>query len=444
MTRIRALGVLFLLAMTAWADDPVKPAAPTEEARAEVRRIVDDLKAEASRIRGLAWKHDVPADLVSRDRMIELFLEDLGEEYTPDEVARDNKIMRRTGLLGPEESLLDLTLVMLKEFVAGFYDPKTKRLYMIEGMAGDAQRPILLHELTHALDDQHFDLDARTRPYENDPDRLFAEKCIEEGCAEHARLLYEAAHPEIAQLSNKAQMNPEMARAQMEVFKKVPMYLILPTMLQYTVGPAFVRRVVGDDFAGGMARLMRDGPTTEEQCLHPERWLGSKRDLPRRVVWGGDLVAAAGEGWKLLHELPNGELDFALYVDFHLGGNRGRAKDGAPGLHRRALPAGAGWDAARDLFLEKEGKPIVWICAMSFDTEEDTAEAASAFLDAFRASAPDYVGDGTTWTTANGRGRMLQRGEDLLFLDGAPADRFEAIWSVLEKTRFEKDPNDGY
>jgi hypothetical protein len=451
-----AIPLLALILLSpATAEEPKAPAGPTDAERALVLRMVEELRDETARIRGLPWKRTVPADLLTKDQVVEAFRQELAEEYPPAKVERDTKILRRTGLLAPDESIVELTLSMLREFVGGFYDPKTERLALVTGMTGDAQRPTILHELTHALDDQHFDLDGRTRPWMEDPDRQFAEKCLQEGCAEHARHIYEARNPEVADVARNQLADPELVRRQADVFRRLPHYLILPTSLQYVFGPNFVRLAVGDDFAGGMARLMADPPTTQEQVMHPDRWLGEGRDLPRRVVWGGDLAAAAGEGWKVLHELNNGELDLALYLDFHLSGRRGRAKeDGRLDLSPRAMAAAQGWDAGRDVYLEKPGRPIVWISAMAFDSRSDAAEAAIAWLDAFRASPAGGIregleptGDGVasaSWTTANGRGRMLLREMEILFLDGAPAEGFDALWAAVEATRLEKDPADAY
>ena len=49
-------------------------------------------------------------------------------------------------------------LKLLREQVAAFYDPKTKTVNLLDWVRPELQRPVLAHELTHALQDQTIDL----------------------------------------------------------------------------------------------------------------------------------------------------------------------------------------------------------------------------------------------------------------------------------------------
>ena len=80
---------------------------------------------------------------------------------------------RRLGLLAADEDPIAMTLeAFLEQGIAGYYDPKTKRhFYVIDGLSGEGQRPTILHELVHALEDQYFDLEKQVEPLEKDGDR---------------------------------------------------------------------------------------------------------------------------------------------------------------------------------------------------------------------------------------------------------------------------------
>ncbi len=476
LSLLLALALLLGLPLGARADDPpdapsAPPAGatstspvpetagsegPSEAERAGVKKMVDELRDEASRIRGLAWKRTVPADLLTRAQFRAKAEQMMEEEETPEDLQRDTRILRRMGLLAADEDPVALQLEMLEGMVAGYYNPKEKALYIVEGMTGDGQRPVILHELIHALEDQYVDLDARTERWKDDPDRLFAEQCLGEGSAEHARVMYQDTHPAIAAAYMQRQSDPAMAREQLRILRKVPAYMIVGTMLHYDVGPRLVAQVVGDDYPGGMAKLWDDGPVSEEEYLHPERWCTENKDYPETVVWGGDLATAAGEGWKKIQEASDGELDLTLYLDYFLGGTHGRLS--LPLLMRgryccdRALAAGEGWDAGRALYLENGGR-LAWIQTYAFDTVEDAGEASDAILDALRARDGDAfratpagaatTGDRVTdYTGAYGAGRLATRGAALFLVDGLDATTLDRVWSVLEKTRFEKDPRD--
>ena len=226
MTASRFLLVPVLLTLilgTALAEPPVaekeQPAAapaadgPSDQERDEVKAMVAELRSEASRIRNLEWKFDVEADLLSRDQLRANMVEMVKEELKPEELERDTRILRRVGLLADDEDPLKLALDMMQEMVGGYYNPKTKKLYLIQGLVGEGQRPVVLHELIHALEDQYIDLEKRMKEHEDDSDRTFAVQCIGEGSAEHARVMFQNAHPGLTEAYMKAQQNPDMMRA---------------------------------------------------------------------------------------------------------------------------------------------------------------------------------------------------------------------------------------
>ncbi|MHC5012752.1 MAG: hypothetical protein ACYTG6_17705, partial [Planctomycetota bacterium] len=463
---LRLLPVLLLALVwlpVAVAEDPPESNGPSEEERAALRVLVDELRAEASEIRGLEWKHEVPADLLSRDQLRANLAKSIEEELDPEELARDIRIMRRLGLLTADEDPLELMLGMLEEMVGGYYDPETKRLYLIEGMTGDAQKPVILHELVHALEDQYYDLKARSEAVEDDYDRSFVEKCLQEGSAEHASHLYQLAHPDVAERHREAQNDPETAQAQIRVLSKMPATLVIGTLLWYQIGPQFVAKSVGDEYPAGIDALYNHPPESQEQLLHFDRWFNENQDWPREVTWAGDFAAAAGEGWTVWHEFDVGELDLALWLDRWLGTTKGRMNlplfAGGQYAVADAKRAAVGWDAGRMVMLAKDDLPLAMVVAHAFDTDKDATEAADALLEVFRrASENDFQGgewvtvqegdlDGATarWAvfgSAFGHGRILQRGEEVLVLEGIPEETFDDVWKLVEATTFVRDERD--
>ncbi len=458
MTRFRPLLALSLLLAFAL---PAPAADPSDGQKDEVRRMVDGLRADAARIRGLEWRYEVPADLLSRDQLKAKILQSIEEEIEPEELERDTRIARRLGMLGPDEDPVEMMTMMMGEMVAGFYDPTEKHLYLIEGMVGDAQKPVIFHELIHALEDQYVDLEERTKDLEDDPDRLFAEQCVVEGSAEHARALFQDEHPGLAEAYAEGQQDPEMSRKQMAVIAKVPAWMMVGTLLHYDVGPKLVARYVGDDYPNGMARLYAYGPVTEEQLLHPARYLAAKQDYPRKISFPENLAERAGDGWKKYYELTTGELDLALYLDFFLGVTKGKLNPlllmQGKYYGRRATEAARGWDGGRSLFLEKADRPLAWVEAYAFDTVKDATEAMDALKDARTRAGNGFelIADASKqaegeqplartidYTTSAGRGRLYQSGLRVLLLDGVDERTMGALWPSVLETTFEKDPRD--
>ena len=72
---------------------------------------------------------------------------------------RSEIVLKKFGLLDRDFNLKPFLLALLKEQIEAYYDPKTKTVNMLDWIAVDEQKPVLAHELTHALQDQHLDLD---------------------------------------------------------------------------------------------------------------------------------------------------------------------------------------------------------------------------------------------------------------------------------------------
>jgi len=463
MTPLRsALVGLCLLALLGGLPGAVRAEEPAG-GKTRIQTMVDELMPIVAKMRGLAWKQPVPAKVLTREELGAFLEKQLARDVTPEEWQRDTRILRRLGMLRPDEDLRTLVKVMFQAGIEGLYDPETKKMYVVAGNAGDGMRPTILHELIHALDDQHLGLEELEEPYrDHEPDRVFALRCLFEGGAEYARRRYLDDDMDVARIYYRQQAHREKdASTQRQMMKRVPTHMLLATMLHYRTGPNFVTQALGNDFAGGMARLFADPPTTQEQCLYPYKWLGPRRDYPRKVVWGGDYAQAMGAGWTRLDEHSVGEIDLAVYVDYFFGDDGGRLNPQTLGKGQfvsvLASRAARGWDAGRTYYLQGPAGHIVVLHAFAFDTVDDAREGAR-FLAAtlHRESGRTWKGAGWTpydeadpakgrafdYVGKHGRGRVAQRGREVRILDGIRPELFDALWAVHAKTRFEQDPRD--
>src|SRR5262249_53936354 len=146
------------------------------------------------------WKTKVEADLITRAQLRKRLEVLMKEDFDEKKYARDLKALKRLGLLAEGQDPLEMAKSYLGEGIMAYYDPKTKKLYMVDGVSPNAQRPVILHELIHALEDQYVDLQKLQDAVKDDSDRSFATVCVIEGSAETARALYEQAHPGYAKL----------------------------------------------------------------------------------------------------------------------------------------------------------------------------------------------------------------------------------------------------
>lgn len=434
---------------------------------AALAQVVKELRVEAAEIRGLPWKRDVASVMLARERIAPLFEAEMDLYIPRPKRAAITRALRHLGLMKPDQDPFDLMKRMMQAMAAGFYSPREKKLFVVKGYAGDAQRPIILHELVHALEDQHFDLLASSLPSMFDPDGTFALSCVVEGSAEHARELYQQRHPEVTALFMKSLADPEHGRRQMEIMRKVPAFLHVPTQLHYLHGPRFVARALRELEAGGyaatIAQLHADVPVSQEQILHSDRWFSSTRDYPQRVVWAGDLSKALGRDGRILLDQRMGELDLALYLDFFVGKNGGMVSfanmQHAIPACEPARRAAIGWDAGRQVFLERADGGLVSVMALAFDTPGDAEEASTVLLEALKlrhgpawkphrwtAFAPGIgsplASRTLTFEGALGAGRILHRGTEIIIADGVPPERLEVLWRWVERTQFTRDVRD--
>jgi hypothetical protein len=141
---------------------PDKPKAETHitpEQGKELFRSVDELIKFASEETGLPIRSQVKRTLTSRDAVEKYLTEKFDEDEDAKRMQRGEIVLKKFGLLDRDFNLKPFMLSLLKEQIAGYYDSKTKTVYMLDYLDPETQKPVLVHELTHALQDQHTDLD---------------------------------------------------------------------------------------------------------------------------------------------------------------------------------------------------------------------------------------------------------------------------------------------
>jgi hypothetical protein len=164
----RALCLLLLLCTCVWAqvprDIPEQSEPPTPEHRIspaeaqELFRSVDEILRFASQDTGFPIKHKVQRRLTSRDEVERFLQKSMAEDKDTQRLRRSELVLKKFGLLPRDFNLQTFLVALLKEQIAGYYDPKTKTVNLLDWIEPLQQHPVLAHELTHALQDQSFGL----------------------------------------------------------------------------------------------------------------------------------------------------------------------------------------------------------------------------------------------------------------------------------------------
>jgi hypothetical protein len=131
----------------------------TPEQAKQLFGLVDELLKFSSQESGLPIKSDVKRKMTTR-AAVESYLNDkLAEDEDAKRMQRSEIVLKKFGMLDRDFNLKPFLLALLKEQIEAYYDPKTKTVNLLDWISVDEQKPVLAHELTHALQDQHTDLE---------------------------------------------------------------------------------------------------------------------------------------------------------------------------------------------------------------------------------------------------------------------------------------------
>ncbi len=138
--------------------NPAEAHVSPEEA-AELFKSVDEIMQFASKDTGLSIKTPVKRELASRETVEKYISERMADDEDEKRFERTELVLKKFGLLPREFDLRPFMIKLLRDQVAGFYDSKRKTVYLLDWIPPEMQRPVLAHELTHALQDQTIDLE---------------------------------------------------------------------------------------------------------------------------------------------------------------------------------------------------------------------------------------------------------------------------------------------
>jgi hypothetical protein len=141
----------------------------TPEQAKELFRSVDELLKFASTETGLPIQHEVKRTLTTRAAVEKYLVEKFNDDQDSKRMQRSEIVLKKFGLLDRDFNLKPFMLALLKEQIAGYYDSKTKTVYLLDWIDPETQKPVLAHELTHALQDQHSDLEKWNDQTPDDP-----------------------------------------------------------------------------------------------------------------------------------------------------------------------------------------------------------------------------------------------------------------------------------
>src|SRR6266550_489779 len=234
---------------------------------------------ETSEIRQLAILRPVQSSTQSRPEIERMIVKNLDEDTTPASIHADEVTLKKLGLAPPDFQYRALMLRVLTEQVAGYYDPKTGEFHLADWIDLDGQRPIMAHELTHALQDQHFNLRRFEHWPKGDSDAELAAHALIEGDATLAMALYVANSPLRALLFLKSLGATGMASQELD---KAPRALRETLLFPYQQGINWTRSLYKQAGWDRISKAFTELPQSTEQILHPEKYFA--HEAPVKVT----------------------------------------------------------------------------------------------------------------------------------------------------------------
>jgi hypothetical protein len=141
------------------SDQPKAASRISSEQARQLFSLVDQLIKFSSEETGLPIKSQVKRQITSRAAVESYIEQKFDEDQSAKRLQRDEIVLKKFGLLDRDFDLKPFLLALLKEQIAAYYDFKSKTVFMLDWVDIEEQKPVLAHELTHALQDQHSDLE---------------------------------------------------------------------------------------------------------------------------------------------------------------------------------------------------------------------------------------------------------------------------------------------
>lgn len=408
---------------------PREPATTTAAARnAALIAATQEVLKETSELRQLAVIRPVQSSTQSRAEIERAVRRNVDEEISPADMHASEVVLKKLGLAPPDFQYRAFMIRLLTEQVAGYYEPKTRQFYLADWIDIDGQKPVMAHELVHALQDQHFNL----RRFENwpkgDSDAEMAAHALIEGDATLSMALY-VRNNLVRALSFMKSLGTNGITT--EELDKAPRALRETMLFPYQEGMVWTSGVYKQGGWAAVSGAFKTLPQSTEQILHADKYFA--REAPVKVTLpdittllnAGDRDAmksvpsasAKQQGWKRLSSDVNGEWSFYLILDQFLK---------SPAESRRAA---AGWAGDRSAVYENAKGEVCYISLSVWDTENDAREFFDAYVKrtqlrfpaaATVADAQRSILDPRLFRTPEGTVIVQLLGSRVVVVEGAP------------------------
>ena len=381
MLKLLFIALLLLLAATsASAQDGVTEA---------MREQLLEIQQQVIEWRELDLLAEAPLTFPSQSELKAFLKRRFLEDYPPQQLGTDLVFLQALDLAPPgldlEAALRDFWLT----WIGGYYniiDGSVNIVVRPEDGATDAltipQQVIYAHEIVHALQDQHFDLERiiDDANKEGDRDRRLAIHALFEGDANYIMMDFLRR---LSDADSDAVNRAYSAVREPDSDPEIPPVIIDAIEFPYRQGYLFIAEVVAALGWEGVNQALRDNPPqTTEQIYHPQLYLAGQGAMPVNMPDLGEIVGAE---WRKAYDGPVGEFFLRQHLEVYLAAYQ--ADD---------LASGWGGDRMR-IFTNQADDRLIWVLYQKWDSPHDAEEFARGYRHLLERRYRQVSDDGLCW-----------------------------------------------
>jgi len=433
-TLILGLALALCAAGTPAQNSAVTPPTKSSKSQSQADFIAtaDEVLAQMSKITGLELRSPLKKSLRSREEIRAYVIKQMNEDRTPAERYADARSAEALGLI-PKGFDVDKFLVnVLTEQIEGLYDPKTHEFFIADWSPPEDQRMVMAHELTHALQDQHFQIEVWARAARPNDDAELAREAFLEGSATAAMADY-LMLPTGRSLKDLPEFDASIFvsdQADTPALKNAPPFLKDSLLFPYLHGLNFSAALLRDSGWAGLPGIFARPPVSTQQILHPELYKAGKVPATVSLPQLGDIL---GDKWAKLDENLVGEFGWLEIFKQFLDTDRGRSLATA-------------WDGDRYILYEqKDTKKLLLGIRVHLDSEVHAARFFGQYSEALEKKHAEHASlfrrpTFFSFDTPDGGVFLECLAEECVTLEGATREQFDAFAKLLNWPAAPKPP----
>jgi len=336
---------------------------PVRNSAADFAAAADEVLHNMSEITGLTLLSPLKKTLRTRDEIRAYVIKQMDEDKDTAQRYADAKAAEAFGLLPKNFDLDSFMVELLTEQIAGLYDPKAHEFYIADWIPLEDQRMVMAHELTHALEDQHFQIEGWLKAARPNDDAELAREAFLEGSAMAAMVDY-LLQGTGKSVNDMPEFDPSLLTGDIgdtPSMKKAPPFIKDALVFPYFAGMKFTAASLKPNGWPALDKIFENPPVSTQQIMHPA--LYKSGHVPEKVALP-DVQSRLGKDWKKLDDNLMGEFGWKEVLKQYLGEDR-------------AAPLAAAWDGDRYLVYENRSSQRLLLLARVHLT---SAEHANRFF----------------------------------------------------------------